>query len=320
MSEEKYKYTGPTIIVKPKDNPDYYGYLLFKDSKIEAEINIAEATIVRAEVNTHGLDDIKMIDIVPVYVSMEYLEPVKPEPISFQEDKDQGYIDKLYTLCNLNGLKMTIEKPFSDRLKVSFFNPDGSEAMTVTESPDKVYEYAFDHLNLSLKENGYKYYKGDAIWPYVEKEIDRFEEGFKLVPKDFVRKWEEANRWDSISEGWDKICQRAWREKYGDTYYTPKKVMDAINDDFDAILSEMSDTHKAKNHDYGDSFTELYKECGSTYAYAHLKEKLSRIKTLRKSRQQVKQESLRDSLMDLASYSVMWIVELDKKGKEDEQD
>lgn len=307
--EEKYKYTGPTIIVKPKDNPDYYGYLLFKDSKIEAEINIAEATIVRAEVNTHGLDGIKMIDIVPVYVSMEYLEPVKPESISFQSDKDLYHFEKLNRLCELNDLKIEVAS-VDDKFKVSILNPDGSEVLSVTESPiGKAYEYAFDFLNINMKENGGKYYNGDAIFP--------LEEGFKLVPKDLVRKWEGINR--NIADGWDRLCQKAWREKYGDTYYTPKKVMDAINDDFDVILSEISDTHKAKNHDYGNSFTELYKECGSTYAYAHLKEKLSRIKTLRKSRQQVKQESLRDSLLDLASYSVMWIVELDKKEKEDER-
>lgn len=222
-----------------------------------------------------------------IYEKLKKKVPAKkPEPISFQEDKDQGYIDKLHTLCNLNGLKMTIEKSFSDRLKVSFLNPDGSEAMSVTESPDKVYEYAFDHLNLSLKENGYKYYRGDAIWPYVEKEIGKF------LDLDF------KNLSDLIAN---------------DHNIKPDKS------GFEKVLDEMADIHVKKNHDYGDSFTELYKECGSTYAYAHLKEKLSRIKTLRKSRQQVKQESLRDSLMDLASYSVMWIVELDKKGKEDER-
>lgn len=103
-----------------------------------------------------------------------------------------------------------------------------------------------------------------------------------------------------------------------DTYFTPKKVMDSINDNFDVILSEMSDTHKAKNHDYGDSFTELYKECGSTYAYAHLKEKLNRIKTLRKSTQMVKKESMEDSLLDLASYAIMWVCELRKEKKDGE--
>lgn len=82
---------------------------------------------------------------------------------------------------------------------------------------------------------------------------------------------------------------------------------------FNTILREMSATHTAKNADYGNSFTSLFEECGMTYAYGHLKEKLERIKTLMKSRQQVKQESLLDSLYDLANYAVMTIVELKKK-------
>lgn len=300
MSEEKYKYTGPTIFIG--ENADIR---LKTGQTVEAEVNNGIAHIASLIFENNSIQN------VDIDVAAKYLEPVNPEPISFQLNKDHYYFEKLNRLCKLNGLKMEVAS-VDDKFKVSVLNPDGSEVLSVTESPlGKAYEYAFDFLNINMKENGGKYYKGDAIFP--------LEEGFKLVSKDLVRKWEEANRWDSISEGWDKICQSAWREKYGDTYYTPKKVMDAINDDFDAILSEMSDTHKAKNHDYGDSFTELYKECGSTYAYAHLKEKLSRIKTLRKSRQQVKQESLRDSLLDLASYSVMWIVELDKKGEEDER-
>lgn len=83
--------------------------------------------------------------------------------------------------------------------------------------------------------------------------------------------------------------------------------------DFNAVLNRMAEIHAAKNHDYGNSFTDLFKECGMTYAYGHLKEKLERIHTLMGSRQEVKKESMLDSLYDLASYAVMTIVELKKK-------
>lgn len=84
-------------------------------------------------------------------------------------------------------------------------------------------------------------------------------------------------------------------------------------DEFYAILNEMADTHAKKNHDYGNSFAELFDECGMTYAYAHMKEKLARVKSLMKSRQKVKEESMEDSLADLANYAVMTLVELRKK-------
>lgn len=85
---------------------------------------------------------------------------------------------------------------------------------------------------------------------------------------------------------------------------------------FKTVLRQMSDTYTAKNNDYGSSFTTLFKELGMTYAYGHLKEKLERIHTLMNNRQQVKQESILDSLMDLANYAVMTIAELKKEKKE----
>lgn len=87
----------------------------------------------------------------------------------------------------------------------------------------------------------------------------------------------------------------------------PKKFI-AFRD----ITNGMYDTFKAKNHDYGNSFAELFKECGMTYAYGHLSEKLKRVKSLMSDEAKVKGESMRDSLLDLANYAILTIMELDK--------
>ena len=101
-----------------------------------------------------------------------------------------------------------------------------------------------------------------------------------------------------------------------------KQILDSFNadhisfsgkDQFDAILAELQKLHSAKNRDYGNSFTDLFKECGMIYAYGHLKEKLNRIKSLMDSEAQVKGEKLEDSLKDLASYAIMTLVELRSK-------
>lgn len=84
---------------------------------------------------------------------------------------------------------------------------------------------------------------------------------------------------------------------------------------FKAITDKMSDTYKRKNHDYGNSFSELFKECGMTYAYGHLAEKLKRIKSLMRNESMVKGESMKDSLYDLANYAILTIMEI---GKEEE--
>ena len=90
----------------------------------------------------------------------------------------------------------------------------------------------------------------------------------------------------------------------------PKKFI-AFRD----ITNGMYDTFKAKNHDYGNSFSELFEECGMTYAYGHMAEKLKRVKSLMSDEAKVNGESMRDSLLDLANYAILTIMELDKTKK-----
>lgn len=85
---------------------------------------------------------------------------------------------------------------------------------------------------------------------------------------------------------------------------------------FKKITDEMFDTFKAKNHDYGFSFSNLFKECGMTYAYGHMAEKLERVKSLMKDEAKVKGEGMKDSLKDLANYAILSIMELERKEEE----
>lgn len=84
---------------------------------------------------------------------------------------------------------------------------------------------------------------------------------------------------------------------------------------FRDITNKMCNTFEVKNHDYGDSFHKLFEECGMTYAYGHMAEKLERINSLRKNEAKVKGESMKDSLYDLANYAILTIMELEKKEK-----
>ena len=84
---------------------------------------------------------------------------------------------------------------------------------------------------------------------------------------------------------------------------------------FRDITNKMYDTFKQKNTDYGNSFHKIFKECGMTYAYGHMAEKLERINSLRKNEAKVKGESMKDSLYDLANYVILTIMELEKNEK-----
>lgn len=80
------------------------------------------------------------------------------------------------------------------------------------------------------------------------------------------------------------------------------------------LTEQLIETYKAKNKDYGDSFADSFREFGITSAVVRMNDKMNRIKSLSKSEdRQVKDESLRDSLMDLANYALMTVIELENE-------
>ncbi len=85
-----------------------------------------------------------------------------------------------------------------------------------------------------------------------------------------------------------------------------------LESSFENVLKEMEELHKSKNADYGDSFVTCFKTFGEAYAFGHIVEKVERLKSLYKNGK-LENESVRDSLIDAASYCIMTIVELDKK-------
>ena len=71
------------------------------------------------------------------------------------------------------------------------------------------------------------------------------------------------------------------------------------------ILEEMNELYARKNHDYGDSFHQTFVEEGMA---------MPRFKTLTQTGgQQVTDESIRDTLMDLANYAIMTILEMEQE-------
>lgn len=75
----------------------------------------------------------------------------------------------------------------------------------------------------------------------------------------------------------------------------------------------LNNLYQIKNHDYGDSFGKSYKEYGMIVSCIRLEDKLNRLKSLTKRDAEIKvtDESLRDTLEDIANYAIMTIIELD---------
>lgn len=81
---------------------------------------------------------------------------------------------------------------------------------------------------------------------------------------------------------------------------------------YSAIVDSLRKTYIAKNHDYGDSFGQSIAEFGLTAAIVRIGDKYNRLKALVKTHEQlVSDESLRDTLLDMANYAIMTAVELD---------
>lgn len=82
-----------------------------------------------------------------------------------------------------------------------------------------------------------------------------------------------------------------------------------------AVCSELSELYAKKNADYGDSFHKTFLEEGMAMARIRLSDKLERFKRLTRSGEQnVKDEGIRDTLIDLANYAIMTVMELDGAG------
>jgi len=81
------------------------------------------------------------------------------------------------------------------------------------------------------------------------------------------------------------------------------------------ICEELNHLYDKKNHDYGDSFHTTYLEEGMAMPRIRLGDKLNRFKTLTKVETAlVNDESVRDTLVDLANYAIMTIMEIDEEG------
>ena len=78
------------------------------------------------------------------------------------------------------------------------------------------------------------------------------------------------------------------------------------------VCRYLNDLYAKKNHDYGDSFHQTFVEEGMAMARIRLGDKFGRFKTLSKSSgQQVNDESLKDTLLDLANYAIMTVMEME---------
>ena len=103
--------------------------------------------------------------------------------------------------------------------------------------------------------------------------------------------------------------------------YSEKQHTQKVNA-FEDVTIELRNLYDAKNRDYGDSFGQSFEKWGLPMSCIRLGDKLNRLESFaKKQKMLVDDERVEDTLMDLANYAIMTLVELkmEKKEMEGEQ-
>lgn len=83
---------------------------------------------------------------------------------------------------------------------------------------------------------------------------------------------------------------------------------------FKQITEEMQELCKRKNSDYGSSVNDTYKRYGLVSYLVRMEDKINRVRNLVLNKnQKVEDEKIRDTLMDLANYSILAIIDMENE-------
>lgn len=83
------------------------------------------------------------------------------------------------------------------------------------------------------------------------------------------------------------------------------------------LIDYLHNLYITKNHDYGDSVHDTYVKYGLTSFLVRIEDKLNRTRTLsQKEDMLVKSEKIEDTLLDMANYAILAVIELQAQQSE----
>ena len=88
------------------------------------------------------------------------------------------------------------------------------------------------------------------------------------------------------------------------------------------IINNLEDTYKRKNSDYGNSVGDTYEKFGDISFLTRITDKYNRILSLADKGEcgEVKDEALEDTILDLANYCLLWLVEREYAGQQEKKE
>lgn len=89
------------------------------------------------------------------------------------------------------------------------------------------------------------------------------------------------------------------------------------------LCQELNKVYEQKNHDYGNSFGETFDKLGIISAVTRISDKYNRLVSLctkSEEERKVKDESITDTLLDMANYCIMTVIEMHKNEYDNQTD
>ena len=145
-----------------------------------------------------------------------------------------------------------------------------------------------------------KQFKDGIILPYEPSELDTNEAIIALQNFGNTLTDNEKLRWGLTTV--NEI-----REEYRE----PMKKYERHSE----ITKQLNEIYIAKNTDYGDAFGDTFKKLGIISAVTRIADKTNRLMSLSaktEAERNVKDETIKDTLMDLANYALMTLIEMEE--------
>ena len=120
---------------------------------------------------------------------------------------------------------------------------------------------------------------------------------------------------ESIIDKLEHIANELPLEKADPLYDLMLELGELIDDGvgpFIDITNSLTKIYQAKNQDYGNSFEKSLYKFGLVASIIRLSDKMNRIESLSQTKAKVKDESIEDTLLDLANYAIMTVIWLRK--------
>lgn len=110
----------------------------------------------------------------------------------------------------------------------------------------------------------------------------------------------------------------AWNKDMVEPVLPVKQTKMNRLDIYQYILNNLEETYKNKNNDYGNSVADTYEKFGDISFLVRITDKYNRLMTLcnpNAPEQKVKDEKIDDTILDLANYCLLWLVEREYKNQ-----